>query len=122
MYENFIKLTDALKNKGNKLIYLFNFPITLPDFYKPDHDQMDLLKAIVNSLKDEVPGPATPDGKKKKDVKWQDQEKKVKEVSNKLRSGIKHQPSSRNLNESVFDCNVKGLGDIKESHDDYQPS
>jgi len=52
MYKNFVTLTEALKNKGNKLIYLFNFPLTLPDFYKPDVDLMDTLEAIVASLQD----------------------------------------------------------------------
>ena len=50
MYENFVKLTEAFKSKGSKLIYMFNFPITLPDFYKADREQMDTLKAIVASL------------------------------------------------------------------------
>lgn len=40
-------------------------------------------------------------------MKWDDQQKKVKEVSSKLRSGIKHQDSRKALNTSVFDCNVK---------------
>ena len=32
MYQNFVNLTEAIKNKANKLIYIFNFPIT---FSKP---------------------------------------------------------------------------------------
>jgi hypothetical protein len=27
MYQNFVNLTDSIKNKANKLIYTFNFPI-----------------------------------------------------------------------------------------------
>lgn len=38
MYENFVKLTEALKTKGNKLIYMFNFPLTLPELYEPDQE------------------------------------------------------------------------------------
>lgn len=36
MYTNFVNLTEAIKNRANKLIYAFNFPIQLPDFYKPE--------------------------------------------------------------------------------------
>ena len=43
MYQNFINLTDAIKNKANKLIYIFNFPITLPDFYNPERGLIDTL-------------------------------------------------------------------------------
>lgn len=63
MYENFVKLTDHFKVKGGKLIYMFNFPITLPEFYKVDQEQMDTLKAIVNSLQDEMPVAEVPDKK-----------------------------------------------------------
>ena len=70
---------------------MFNFPINLPDFYKPDRELLDTLKAIVNSLKDtEQP---TPESKKDKEKKWKAKGKKVKEVSVLLKSGMKHQPN-----------------------------
>lgn len=36
MYQNFVNLTDGIKSKANKLVYTFNFPIQLPDFYNPE--------------------------------------------------------------------------------------
>ena len=74
MYENFVKLTDAFKSKGSKLIYMFNFPLTLPQFYKADREQMDTLKAIVNSLEDSEPAAAVKPTKKEEEKK--DEEKK----------------------------------------------
>jgi hypothetical protein len=47
MYQNFINLTEAIKNKANKLIYIFNFPITLPDFYNPERGLIDTLRLVV---------------------------------------------------------------------------
>lgn len=47
MYQNFVNLTEAIKNKANKLIYIFNFPITLPDFYNPERGLIDTLRVVV---------------------------------------------------------------------------
>ena len=52
MYKNFVKLTNALKDKGNRLIVSFDFPLTLPELYKPDVELMDTLEAMVASLQD----------------------------------------------------------------------
>jgi len=49
MYQNFVNLTEAIKNKANKLIYIFNFPITLPDFYNPEKGLIDTLRVVVAS-------------------------------------------------------------------------
>ena len=49
MFQNFVNLTDAIKSKANKLIYIFNFPITLPDFYNPEKGLVDTLKLVVQS-------------------------------------------------------------------------
>ena len=113
MYENFVKLTDHFKTKGGKLIYMFNFPITLPEFYKVDPEQMDTLKAIVNSLQDEVPVAEVPEKKQKEEKKKKGaKETKIKEISSKLRSGIKPQAnqsinkSSKVVESQYFDCNV----------------
>ena len=50
MYKNFVKLTASLKDKGDKLVVMFDFPVTLPDFYEADNELLDTLEAIVNSL------------------------------------------------------------------------
>jgi hypothetical protein len=49
MYQNFVNLTEAIKNKANKLIYIFNFPITLPDFYNPEKGLIDTLRVVVSN-------------------------------------------------------------------------
>ena len=56
MYQNFVNLTEAIKNKANKLIYIFNFPITLPDFYNPEKGLIDTLRVVVNAAKDDAAG------------------------------------------------------------------
>ena len=53
MYQNFVNLTEAIKNKANKLIYIFNFPITLPDLYTPERGLIDTLRVVVSSAGDE---------------------------------------------------------------------
>ena len=47
MFQNFVNLTEAIKNKANKLIFIFNFPITLPDFYNPEKGLIDTLRLVV---------------------------------------------------------------------------
>ena len=49
MYQNFVNLTDSIKSKANKLIYSFNFPIQLPDFYNPEKGLVDTLRVVVES-------------------------------------------------------------------------
>jgi hypothetical protein len=44
-----VNLTEAIKNKANKLIYIFNFPITLPDFYTPERGLIDTLRVVVSN-------------------------------------------------------------------------
>lgn len=51
MYTNFVNLTDAIRNRANKLIFAFNFPIQLPDFYKPEPGLQDTLKVVLKGLK-----------------------------------------------------------------------
>lgn len=51
MYQNFVNLTDGIKTKANKLIYTFNFPIQLPDFYNPEKGLVDTLKVVVEQAK-----------------------------------------------------------------------
>ena len=53
MYQNFVNLTEAIKNKANKLIYIFNFPITLPDFYNPERGLIDTLRVVVSSASEQ---------------------------------------------------------------------
>jgi hypothetical protein len=49
MYQNFVNLTEGIKTKANKLIYTFNFPIQLPDFYNPEKGLVDTLKVVLNA-------------------------------------------------------------------------
>ena len=35
------------------MIYIFNFPITLPDFYNPEKGLVDTLKLVVESCGDD---------------------------------------------------------------------
>ena len=51
MYQNFVNLTDSIKTKANKLIYTFNFPIQLPDFYNPEKGLVDTLKVVLEQAK-----------------------------------------------------------------------
>jgi hypothetical protein len=44
MFQNFVNLTDGIKTKANKLIFAFNFPIQLPDFYTPEKNLVGKLK------------------------------------------------------------------------------
>jgi hypothetical protein len=37
------------KSKASKLIYQFNFPIQLPDFYNPEKDLVEALKVVVET-------------------------------------------------------------------------
>ena len=51
MYQNFVNLTDSIKNKANKLVYTFNFPVQLPDFYNPEKGLIDTLKVVMEEAK-----------------------------------------------------------------------
>jgi hypothetical protein len=44
-----VNLTDGIKTKAQKLIYTFNFPIQLPDFYNPEKDMVEKLRIVVES-------------------------------------------------------------------------
>ena len=72
MYENFVNLTEAIKTKANKLIYTFNFPIQLPDFYNPEKGLVETLKVVVQSAQE---GGSAHEGK-------------LAEVASKARSGM----------------------------------
>jgi len=39
----------VIKTKANKLVYQFNFPIQLPDFYNPEKDLVDTLRVVCES-------------------------------------------------------------------------
>ena len=53
MYQNFVNLTDAIKTKANKLIATFNFPIQLPEFYKPEAGVVETLQVVIESASSE---------------------------------------------------------------------
>ena len=96
MYQNFVNLTEAIKSKANKLIFIFNFPITLPDFYNPEKGLIETLKLVVQSCGEEGSG----DGK-------------VADVAKQLRSGMnkdqfesdKNQKNEDDM-EDFFDCKI----------------
>lgn len=71
MYQNFVNLTEAIKNKANKLIYLFNFPITLPDFYNPERGLIETLKVVVSQAGES-----------------DEQSSRMNQVSSQLRAGM----------------------------------
>ena len=73
MYQNFVNLTEAIKSKANKLIYIFNFPITLPDFYNPERGLIDTLRVVVTS--------ASNNASEENDAKMQ-------QIASKVRSGM----------------------------------
>ena len=77
MYQNFVNLTEAIKNKANKLIYIFNFPITLPDFYTPERGLIDTLRVVVSNAGEE--GQAASGS----------QAEAVHEATNALKAGMK---------------------------------
>ena len=62
MYENFVKLTDALKTKGRKIINILNLPIILPDnMYHSNENLMQELRELVNDEDLDGPRPLTLD-------------------------------------------------------------
>ena len=69
MYTNFVNLTDAIRNRANKLIFAFNFPIQLPDFYKPEAGLKDTLKVVLKSLKHPEKDGGDKDGRGEKKIK-----------------------------------------------------
>lgn len=72
-----MNLTEAIKNKANKLIYIFNFPITLPDFYTPERGLIDTLRVVVSNAGEE--GQAASGS----------QAEAVNEATNALKAGMK---------------------------------
>ena len=44
-----MNITDGIKTKASRLIYDFNFPIQLPDFYNPEKGIVDTLRVVVQS-------------------------------------------------------------------------
>jgi len=47
MYQNFVNLTEAIKTRANKIVYTFQFPIALPEFYTPEKGLVDTLRVVV---------------------------------------------------------------------------
>ena len=75
--------------KGD-LIYIFNFPITLPDFYNPERGLIDTLRVVVSQAGDER-------------QRSQEQSSKMNQVSSKLRAG---------MNREQFEEEKKGAEDL----------
>ena len=94
MYQNFVNLTDAIKTKANKLIYTFNFPIQLPDFYNPEKGLIDTLKVVVNCADED-----------------QEHAQKKDAVAKKLRGGMnrdqfKDKKNDDQAADAYFDCKI----------------
>jgi len=101
MYQNFVNLTEAIKNKANKLIYIFNFPITLPEFYTPEKGLIDTLRVVVSNAGDES------------QMRSQSEVQKINQVSAQLRSGMNNEQFEEKKGEDLdtfqnvyFDCNA----------------
>merc|ERR1712079_394711 len=77
MYQNFVNLTEAIKNKANKLIYIFNFPITLPEFYSPEKGLIDTLRIVVSQA-----------GTDEASANAAERNLKFKQVAGQLKSGF----------------------------------
>jgi len=102
MYQNFVNLTEAIKNKANKLIYIFNFPITLPDFYNPERGLIDTLRVVVTQAASSGEGGRT-----------DEETVKVNQVSAQLRAGMNREQFEEKKGEDLdaitdmyFDCNA----------------
>ena len=101
MYQNFVNLTEAIKNKANKLIYIFNFPITLPDFYNPERGLIDTLRVVVSQAGEQSENRSA------------DEQDKVNQVAGKLRQGMNREQFEEQKGEDLdaiqnvyFDCNA----------------
>ena len=44
-----MNVTDGIKSKASRIVYAFNFPIQLPDFYNPEKGIVDTLRLVVES-------------------------------------------------------------------------
>ena len=98
MYQNFVNLTEAIKNKANKLIYIFNFPITLPDFYTPERGLIDTLRVVVSNAGEE--GQSQPS----------QSANQAKQAATALKAGLKVEESKGEELDAIqnvyFDCNA----------------
>lgn len=102
MYQNFVNLTEAIKNKATKLNFIFNFPINLPDFYNPEKGLIDTLRVVVSAADEGAQGA--------------DQQDRVNMAASQLRAGMnREQFEERKGGEAVddeaitnqyFDCNA----------------
>ena len=102
MYQNFVNLTEAIKNKATKLNFIFNFPINLPDFYNPEKGLIDTLRVVVSAADEGAQGA--------------DQQDRVNMAASQLRAGMnREQFEERKGGEVVddeaitnqyFDCNA----------------
>ena len=102
MYQNFVNLTEAIKNKANKLIYIFNFPITLPEFYNPERGLIDTLRVVVSAAGSGDDAPRSEENKNK-----------VAQAAAQLKSGLNFQHEEVKegedpdaITDMYFDCNA----------------
>ena len=89
-----MNLTEAIKNRGNKIVYTFQFPIQLPDFYNPEKGLVETLRVVVSSAAEDNSG---------------QENQKVKEVSKALRGGMNREQfenKDKELENEYFDCKL----------------
>jgi hypothetical protein len=89
MYQNFINLTEAIKTKANKLIFAFNFPIQLPDFYQPEKGLVDKLNMVVENASETGAGES------------------IAAITKEARQGMKQgKYTEKDDQEIYFDCTI----------------
>jgi hypothetical protein len=56
MYQNFVNLTSIMQNKGDMIINEFRFQVRLPAYYRPNPEDVEQLRIIVNQKKSNPSG------------------------------------------------------------------
>jgi hypothetical protein len=69
VYQNFVSLTNVMKNKADAIMMEFDFNVKLPQYYTPDASLVDTLRTCV-------------------DAKQRGQSSQLEKVSNQLRGGM----------------------------------
>ena len=56
MYQNFVNFTNIIKSKADLIMCEFQFHMRLPEYYKPNPDDVEQLRIIVNQKKSNPQG------------------------------------------------------------------
>ncbi len=49
VYQNFVSLTNVMKNKADQIMIEFDFNVKLPQYYTPDASLVDTLRTCVEA-------------------------------------------------------------------------